>query len=130
MIQHVPILHINESDIDQYFSSKKASVLPASTNGTRNPMPSSTIIDHREDLTEDPFVSRKEALRMRKEVQSETISTNDKDTSEVDPSPEVKSVSRWMCVHHHRAFSTSRSNFGILSRSTAKPSANVHDANA
>ena len=130
LIQHVPILHINEADIDQYFSSKKASVLPASTNGTRNPTPSSIVIDRREDLTEDPFVSPKEALRMRKEVPTDTISTDDKDTNEFDSLPEVKSVSRWMCVHHHRAFSISRSNFGILSRSTVKPSADVHDANA
>ena len=38
---------------------------------------------------------------MRKEVQSEKISTDDKDTNDVDPLPEVKSVSRWMCAHEH-----------------------------
>src|SRR5690348_6698040 len=75
IIQHIPKLHITETDIEQYFSSNSKPVKSSTIV-----IPSITTIDNnKQDFIDDSPITNKEQLRKKKVIETVRINKDDEE---------------------------------------------------
>jgi hypothetical protein len=80
VIQRIPKLHMNEMDIEQYFSSNFKPTKPSPIQSTIIITPT-TVDDDKQDAIDDTLMTKKERIRQAKPIETVHI---DRDNEELN----------------------------------------------